>query len=293
MTSLLDDLSSVFGDDDLYVVLGVEQDATLSQVKKKYYLLARKVHPDKARDDSDALRKFQLLSRVYAILSDEHRRKVYNETGSVEEDVFSTDPSFSWSNYWRELFPAVDDEQIISFADSYRESEEEMEAVKKAYLNHKGDMTKVFENVMLSNPLEDEDRFRKMIDEWIENEDVPTYSQYHDSASREKRKKKATEEAAQAKKARTKRDAMLKRMKHTKGGSSSNNDLAMAILQRGRNRKQHFDELEKKYSKGKSKHTVPSEDEFQEIQKRLDEAKATNKRAKVDPSKKKKQSSKK
>ena len=53
-------------------------------VKKAYYKLSLKVHPDKASDDEkeQATEKFQLLSKLYQILSDEKKRKVYDKTGT-------------------------------------------------------------------------------------------------------------------------------------------------------------------------------------------------------------------
>eukprot|EP00056_Hartaetosiga_gracilis_P017221 m.244567 g.244567 ORF g.244567 m.244567 type:complete len:321 (+) comp54414_c0_seq1:58-1020(+) len=286
MTSaLLDGLESVFGSDDLYEVLEVKPKASKKQLRKAYFVLARRFHPDKFPDDEDALVKFQLLSRVYSILSDEHKRKVYDGTGSVEEDALSADPSFSWSAYWRELFPAVDDAKIMSFADCYRGSNEEKEDLKKAYLKFKGDMTNVFDSIMLSNPLEDEERFRKLIDEMIDRDEVPFFKPYHDQAARDEREKKATEEAVEANKVKSKRDALLKRLKNKRKSSSSSkssggNDLASAILQRQESRKNHFASLERKYSKGKAKRSVPSEEEFQRIQQELEAKKSKRKEEK-------------
>ena len=53
-------------------------------VKKAYYKLSLKVHPDKVSDDEkeQATEKFQLLSKLYQILSDEKKRKVYDKTGT-------------------------------------------------------------------------------------------------------------------------------------------------------------------------------------------------------------------
>lgn len=60
-------------------------------VKKAYYKLSLKVHPDKVSDDEKeiATEKFQLLSRLYQILSDTKRRKVYDKTGQVLTRIFS------------------------------------------------------------------------------------------------------------------------------------------------------------------------------------------------------------
>ena len=46
--------------------------------------MAMKLHPDKNKHVDDATEKFQSLQRVYSILSDEEKRKLYDETGCVD-----------------------------------------------------------------------------------------------------------------------------------------------------------------------------------------------------------------
>jgi curved DNA-binding protein CbpA len=67
---------------NLYDALAVAKDATAEQIKKAYRKLAMKHHPDKGGDD----KTFQELSKAYSILSDEDKRKRYDETGQVEEE---------------------------------------------------------------------------------------------------------------------------------------------------------------------------------------------------------------
>lgn len=65
---------------EYYEVLGVATDATDGQIKKAYYMNARKWHPD--RNDSDeAKAKFQAISEAYQVLSDEKLRAVYDKDG--------------------------------------------------------------------------------------------------------------------------------------------------------------------------------------------------------------------
>ncbi|OII75081.1 hypothetical protein cand_004420 [Cryptosporidium andersoni] len=61
----------------LYETLEINQDATLSEIKKAYRRLAIKHHPDKGGDQE----KFKEISRAYEILSDPEKRKVYDEYG--------------------------------------------------------------------------------------------------------------------------------------------------------------------------------------------------------------------
>jgi curved DNA-binding protein CbpA len=43
-------------------------------------------HPDKCPNDPEAKEKFQALSIVHATLTDEEKRKVYDETGALVDD---------------------------------------------------------------------------------------------------------------------------------------------------------------------------------------------------------------
>jgi len=52
-------------------------------VKKAYYKLSLKVHPDRVQADELELatRKFQALGKIYEVLSDDERRAIYDEDG--------------------------------------------------------------------------------------------------------------------------------------------------------------------------------------------------------------------
>ncbi len=72
------------GSRDYYKILGVSQDANAKDIKKAYYQLAKKYHPDTNKGDKEAQKKFQEVSEAYEVLSDEGKRKQYDAFGSAD-----------------------------------------------------------------------------------------------------------------------------------------------------------------------------------------------------------------
>ncbi|HPW76977.1 MAG: Chaperone protein DnaJ [Candidatus Omnitrophica bacterium ADurb.Bin292] len=64
---------------DYYQVLGVSESATADEMKKVYRKLAVKYHPDKNPGNKEAEAKFKEISEAYYVLSDEKRRKQYDQ----------------------------------------------------------------------------------------------------------------------------------------------------------------------------------------------------------------------
>ncbi|KAI8325090.1 hypothetical protein GQ54DRAFT_295725 [Martensiomyces pterosporus] len=75
--------SNISRKEDFYDILGVKRDASQSEIKKAYYQLAKKYHPD-ANKASDAKDKFVKIQEAYDTLSDETKRKSYDQFGTAD-----------------------------------------------------------------------------------------------------------------------------------------------------------------------------------------------------------------
>ncbi|KAK3303418.1 DnaJ domain-containing protein [Chaetomium strumarium] len=268
---------------DPYEVLGLERTASPDQIKSAYRKAALKTHPDKVPEDKkdEAKERFQQVAFAYAVLSDPARRKRYDETGSTSEAVVDSD-GFSWTDYYREQFrDAVSEEAIKQFAAKYKGSDEEKDDLLAAYEEFEGNMDKIYETVMLSNVLEDDARFRKIIDAAIKAEEVPRFDAYvtETKKTRQARVKAAKEEAKEA-------DELAKELgvyDKLRGGSKksqkdSEAGLAALIQRNQASRVSALDKLAEKYgavskaAKGKKRGAKEleepdiSEEQFQAIQ---------------------------
>jgi len=68
---------------DYYKTLGVAKTAKPAEIKASYRKLARKYHPDANKGNASAEEKFKEISEAYSVLSDEKRRKEYDEARSM------------------------------------------------------------------------------------------------------------------------------------------------------------------------------------------------------------------
>jgi DnaJ-class molecular chaperone len=70
---------------DPYTVLGVPRTASEAEIKKAFRQLAKKFHPDRAKDDPKAKDKFAEINQAYEILGDEDKRKQFDR-GEIDGD---------------------------------------------------------------------------------------------------------------------------------------------------------------------------------------------------------------
>lgn len=169
-----------------------------------------------------------------------------------------------------------------------------------AYEKHEGKMGRVYESVMLSSVLEDDERFRGIIDGAIASGDVEAYRAYtHESKSkRQARVKAAQDEGAEAEEYAKELGVHDKLFGDKKGGGKAakgkakakakgkeNTEDALAALIRGRQKERgedFLDHLAEKYAggskKSKTKRKVeeePDEEAFHAAAARLGKKKAT------------------
>lgn len=237
---LISDCQTYFQTEDLYEVLNVEKDAKNDQIKRAYRLLSLKVHPDHAEEDrkEESTRKFQILAKVYLILSDEDKRKIYDETGSTDDEEYEIEDR-DWYAYWRSLFPRITEDDIKSCLSEYKGSEEELSELKKYYLKFEGDLDKISQCLIGYEPSES-DRYVEIIKEMITKNEVPEFKKFLQQCKKNKNNK-------------LKREAKATERTRRKLRRENNDSLEELIKNNKAGRERKFDDmlanLEKKYAK--------------------------------------------
>ena len=90
---------------DYYEVLEVQRGASADEIKKAFRKLARKYHPDAGGDEA----KFKEINEAYEVLSDDKKRKLYDQYGTANENQIpyggawqgqgGGNPNFDWRRY--------------------------------------------------------------------------------------------------------------------------------------------------------------------------------------------------
>ena len=71
-----------------YDILGVDKNASQTDIKSAYFKLAKKYHPD-VNKEADAAAKFKEINEAYSCLGDEQKRKNYDQFGNAEGNPFA------------------------------------------------------------------------------------------------------------------------------------------------------------------------------------------------------------
>ncbi|XP_059194802.1 dnaJ homolog subfamily A member 3, mitochondrial-like isoform X2 [Centropristis striata] len=95
---------------DFYEVLGVARTSTQKDIKKAYYQLAKKYHPDTNPDDPEAKEKFAKLAEAYEVLSDEVKRKQYDSYGAAG---FDPSGASAQQEYYKARGTNIDPEELF------------------------------------------------------------------------------------------------------------------------------------------------------------------------------------
>lgn len=262
--------------DDPYAALQIPPTASPSQIKSAYRRLSLLHHPDKATGAAaaTATQDFQRLTAAYALLSDPARRQRFDTTGSTADVLFADDDTFSWADFYRDRYAdVITDESIAAFEKEYKGSAEERTAVLAMYAAVQGNMNRLFERVMLAEVIEDEARFRRIIDAAIASGEAEALDAYtlESDKSRKARMDKAVRDRKreQAEVEQHKEETMKKRgaKKAGKKGGGEGGLGELAAMIRGKHASQSEDflsRLEEKYGGGKKgKRSEPPAEAFE------------------------------
>jgi DnaJ family protein C protein 9 len=294
-----------FGSTNLYEIFQVSSEAKTSEIKKAYMKLALKHHPDKGGDAGT----FQALSMIHSILSDEEKRKIYNESGLIDSDaddnLESSEQNFEfWNDYFRALFPKLTISAIEKFAKEYIGSKEEETDLLNAYEKCSGDCLKIMDLIMFAEEGE-EQRIVSKLDSLIKENKIVSNKKYEKSKEKLLQKyEKYIQKIVNEQEIEDDGEQNKKKRKHSKKESETANgddDLAMLIQMKNQKKSENdlFSKIISKYSdrpekegkkknkKEKESEMVPDDEEFERFQKSLFAEKENNNKNKDSGSKKK------
>ncbi|KAL8494083.1 hypothetical protein ACS0TY_025031 [Phlomoides rotata] len=248
----------------LYEIIGVDKAASQQEIKKAYYKLALRLHPDKNPGDEEAKEKFQQLQKVISILGDEEKRAVYDQTGCVDDADLAGDVIQNLQTFFRAMYKKVTEADIEEFEASYRGSDSEKKDLLDLYKKVKGNMEKLFCCMLCSDPTLDSHRFKDILDEAISAGDLKSTKSYEKWVKKVSKTKPPTSPLRPRKKSK-----------------KNNEDLYAIIAQRQNERKgkidSMFSSLVQKYGGGEPA-PEPSEEEFEAAQRKLERRKSSKRK---------------
>ncbi|GMJ11999.1 hypothetical protein like AT3G12170 [Hibiscus trionum] len=246
----------------LYEILGVEKTASQQEIKKAYYKLALRLHPDKNPGDEEAKEKFQQLQKVMSILGDDEKRAIYDQTGCIDDADLAGDDVENLRNFFRTMYKKVTEADIEEFEAHYRGSDSEKKDLIDLYKKFKGKMNKLFCSMLCSDPKLDSHRFKNLLDDAIAAGELKETKAYKKWAKKISEMKPPTSPSR----------------RKGKSIKQPEPDLLALISQRRNERKDRFDSmfssLVSRY--GGNAESEPTEEEFEAAKRRMESRKASN-----------------
>lgn len=103
---------------DLYIVLGVQREATPGDIKRAYRRLARRWHPDINPGDRDAAVRFRQVLEAYETLIDPDRRRRY-DAGPAPAPRAEPAPAYGFAGF--DFSPRVHAERTTTFGELFED----------------------------------------------------------------------------------------------------------------------------------------------------------------------------
>lgn len=277
-------MSILFPDLDPYETLNISKEATAQDVKKSYRRLCLIYHPDKLKDVDDpeeASLKFEQVQFAHSILSDEKKRKRYDQTGSLEE-IDDGEPGFDWFEYFSKVKAEITEESIKLDKLSYQGSDDEEQEIIEAFIESDGDFLNLFEVIPHTEITTEEEKrifdiVNKLVNEQV-LENTPQWKAYKSKRKQLWYKFSKSQEKLVNKEAKEAEDLKKEILKKNNVKSLDHEDNLRQLIQA--KRQSSLDSLigsleakygskEKKKGGKKRKADEIDEEEFAKIQARL------------------------